>query len=188
MFETFDNYFKKIVPYFLLVVFVWVLYIGYEYINHSKIQNEKIVDKIVNTNGQPAKESDPTIITVENRTHTIEKIAYTEKEKDPITKQPEKTDVQLSVKSQTIFVKVNGKLIEIPSKVLENSKFENGKLVIEMEQVTTLDLKTPIEKEIVLGIDLHKNPVFLAKQPVSKNTSITIGYHIYPLVGVGFKL
>lgn len=54
-------------------------------------------------------------------------------------------DIELS-DNNTIKVRVNNKAYTLPNHVKEDSKFENGKLVINRNNITTIDLTSDINK------------------------------------------
>ncbi len=53
-------------------------------------------------------------------------------------------DVELST-TNNIKVKINDKIISLPNNVKENQKFENGKLVIEQQNTSTVDLSKIVD-------------------------------------------
>lgn len=66
-----------------------------------------------------------------------------------IPKKDKDSDVELANKNK-ISVSYNGKNFELPNKVEENQKFENGKLVIDNQQNTELDISKTVDELVDL--------------------------------------
>lgn len=125
----------------------------------------------VNTNGQPSRSGEPQIIYLQGQNTTSKEIVYVPKETDPVTGQKEKTDVQFDKKDNKVYVKVNGKEFEVPATVQEDSKFENGKLVITEQTEMRLNITAP-KPSFNLGLGWSKNgPAAQVNGPLYKNVS-----------------
>jgi hypothetical protein len=153
----------------LIVVFGLAYYEYRQYKDYLFQQKQPVIS--VNVNGEPSKPGEPQIVQVQGQnTHTKE-IVYVQKEVDPVTKLPEKTDVQFERKASKIYVKVNGKEYEVPSEVKEDAKFEKGKLVITEQSELRLNLTAP-KPSVNLGVGWSLNgPAVQVNGPLYKNVS-----------------
>ncbi|VBB08160.1 Hypothetical protein LUCI_3425 [Lucifera butyrica] len=104
----------------------------------------------VTTTGAPAKEDDLKTVYIQGQNTVTHEIVYVPKEIMTV-QQPngtakqvqEKADVQFDNRQGKIYVKVNGKDYEVPDNVQENTKFENGKLVITDQSEMHINVTTP---------------------------------------------
>ena len=112
--------------------------------------SESFVKINANTNGKvEALKSDLTkqIATVQNKSTETQTVTYVQKDVDQATGVKEDTDVELKTKPTSITVKVNdGKKYDFQYLPKEKSKFENGKLVVESQTKTLLDIRAPEPK------------------------------------------
>lgn len=161
---------------YLLVAFLVIGVIYYEYkqfIANYKSQQpqDKGTTVVVNTSGEQGKKGEPQVVYVQGQnTHTKE-VVYVPKEVDPKTGVQEKTDVQFEKKQGKVYVKVNGKEFEIPADVKEDSKFENGKLVITEKTEMRLNLTTP-KPAVNLGLGWSNHgPAGQINGPLFRNVS-----------------
>lgn len=165
-----DNW-KTIVKAALVVAFVYFAYVEYkECKQHSRSQSATPVIN-VNTAGEVSKPGETQVVYIQGQdTHTKE-IVYTPKETDPATGATEKTDVQFEKRQGKIHVKVNGKDFEVPADVKENTKFENGKLVVTEQTEMRINLTTP-KPAMNLGVGWGINgPAAQMNGPLYKNVS-----------------
>ncbi|VBB05554.1 Hypothetical protein LUCI_0764 [Lucifera butyrica] len=104
----------------------------------------------VTTTGASAKADDLKTVYIQGQNTVTHEIVYVPKETTTV-QQPdgtikqvqEKTDVQFDNRQGKIYVKVNGKDYEVPDNVQENTKFENGKLVITDQSEIHINVTTP---------------------------------------------
>lgn len=119
---------------YIFVFGILVGIIGTYFISTKPIikNNQELQDKIVFLN-QLIKDKN----NIANKEDTI------------ITYQPKAgnndNDVELK-ENHTIKVGINDKQYELPTKVIENSKFEDGKLIIKKEQSTVIDITKASEE------------------------------------------
>ena len=97
-------------------------------------------------------------VTVPTEAKTEASVAYVPKEyvtkepiaatvsDPPISKELEKTDVEMTVQPPTVTMKYNGKEYEMPGIAGEKTKFERGKLKSEVSTKATIDLTSVIEE------------------------------------------
>jgi len=165
-----DNW-KTIVKAALIVAVILFIYDEYQdWKQHSRSQNTTPVIN-VNTAGEASKPGETQVVYVQGEnTHTKE-IVYVPKETDPATGKPEKTDVQFDKRQGKIYVKINGKEFEVPADVKENTKFENGKLVVTEQTEMRINLTTP-KPAMNLGVGWGVNgPAAQMNGPLYKNVS-----------------
>ena len=120
---------KNLIVYIvsILVSFALGFYISYDrYVPTLKSENSDLLAKCEYLNK---------IVTEYNNLKKTDNtnIYYTYKDSN------NDNDVELSEKSH-LKIDVNGNSYELPSKVKEDAKFENGKLVIQKEETTVLDI------------------------------------------------
>src|SRR5574344_1054166 len=112
--------------------------------------SESFVKINANTNGKvEALKSDLTkqIATVQNKSTETQTVTYVQKDVDQATGVKEDTDVELKTKPTSVTVKVNdGKKYDFQYLAEEKSKLENGKLVVESQTKTLLDIRAPEPK------------------------------------------
>lgn len=162
---------KAIVKVVLLVAVILFIYGEYQDCKqHNRNQSTTPVIN-VNTAGEASKPGETQVVYVQGQdTHTKE-IVYVPKETDPATGKPEKTDVQFDKRQGKIYVKVNGKDFEVPAEVNENTKFENGKLVVTEQTEMRINLTTP-KPAMNLGVGWGINgPAAQVNGPLYKNVS-----------------
>ncbi len=162
------NNWKYIIGLALLLAFLFWAWSEYQdWKQHSRIQSTTPV----NTAGEASKPGETQVVYVQGQnTHTKE-IVYVPKETDPATGRPEKTDVQFDKRQGKIYVKVNGKDFEVPADVTENTKFENGKLVVTEQTEMRINLTTP-KPAMNLGVGWGINgPAAQMNGPLVKNIS-----------------
>lgn len=165
------NNWKYVVGLALLLAFIFFVYGEYEdWKQHSRSQSTTPVIN-VNTAGEASKSGETQVVYVQGeKTHTKE-IVYVPKENDPATGIPEKTDVQFDKRQGKIYVKVNGKDFEVPADVSENTKFENGKLVVTEQTEMRINLTAP-KPAMNLGVGWGVNgPAAQINGPLVKNVS-----------------
>lgn len=162
--------------YFLsLLLILLVLSVAYyeyrQYAQNKQSISEKQQTFIVNTNGEKGKASDPQIVYIQGQSSVTKEVVYVPKETDEKTGITEKTDVQFEKKQGKIYVKVNGKEFEVPANVKEDTKFENGKLVVTEQTEMHLNLTTP-KPAVNLGVGWGINgPAAQVNGPLYKNVS-----------------
>jgi len=162
--------------YFLsLLLILLVLSVAYyeyrQYAQNKQSISEKQPTVIVNTNGEKGKASDPQIVYIQGQSSVTKEVVYVPKETDEKTGITEKTDVQFEKKQGKIYVKVNGKEFEVPANVKEDTKFENGKLVVTEQTEMHLNLTTP-KPAVNLGVGWGINgPAAQVNGPLYKNVS-----------------
>lgn len=162
---------KAIVKVALIVAFIFFIYGEYQdWKQNNRSQNTTPVIN-VNTAGEASKPGETQVVYIQGEnTHTKE-IVYVPKETDPATGIPEKTDVQFDKRQGKIYVKVNGKEFEVPAVVSENTKFENGKLVVTEQTEMRINLTTP-KPAMNLGVGWGVNgPAAQMNGPLYKNVS-----------------
>lgn len=93
--------------------------------------------------GNKSKATDPQVIYLQGQNTVTKEIAYVQKEIDPATGLKEKTDLQMDTSKKDVFVKINGKEHQVPVTVTEDSKFENGKLVVTESTKTDINITGP---------------------------------------------
>lgn len=93
--------------------------------------------------GKKSSVSDPQVVYVQGQNTVTKEISYIAKEIDSQTGIKEPTDVQFETKDKKVYVKVNGRLHEVPIEVTEDSKFENGKLVVAETTKTDINITGP---------------------------------------------
>lgn len=93
--------------------------------------------------GNKSKATDPQVVYVKGENTVTREIAYVQKEIDPATSQKERTDLQMDTSKKDVFVKINGNEYQVPVTVSEDSKFENGKLVVTESTKTDINITGP---------------------------------------------
>lgn len=170
---------------FFVILSVLVAALGiayYEYRQYAKTTQvppgAAVPSITVNTGGQPSKPGETQVVYLKGEnTHTKE-IVYVPKEtietKQPdgtIKKEQEKTDVEIERKQGVVFVKVNGKEFAVPAEVKEESKFENGKLVVTEQSEMRINITAP-KPALNLGVGWSKDgPAVQMNGPFFKNVS-----------------
>lgn len=94
------------------------------------------------TDGNTTSENtaDP-VVSTEYKNTTDTNIRYVPKE--TINGKQETTDVEITRQPNHVYVKVNGKEHEITPTVKETQKFENGKLVVQEESKSVIQISAP---------------------------------------------
>ena len=159
----------KVLKNLLLIILVFLSFRYAEEHLFKKTEPEKIAPTnpvvVVNSDGSKATKSDPQVVYVQGQSTNTREVVYTPKEIDKTTGQKELTDVQFENKDGKVYVKVNGKLTEVPTHTERGSEFKDGKIVITDQTSMTLDLRTPQDnpvKGLGLGVSNWKNPAIYA--------------------------
>lgn len=125
----------------------------------------------INTNGESSKPGETQVVYVQGQNTQTKEIVYVPKEVNPTTGQQEKTDVQFDKKQGNVYVKVNGKEYEVPANVKEDTKFENGKLVVTEQTEMRVNITAP-KPFFNLGLGWSKEgPAAQLNGPLYKNIS-----------------
>lgn len=125
----------------------------------------------INTAGEQSKPGETKIVYLQGQNTQTKEIVYVPKEVDVKTGNIEKTDVQFEKKQGKIYVKVNGKDFEVPAQVKEDTKFENGKLVVTEQSEMHIQITAP-KPAVNLGVGWSKNGVAAQMNgPLIKNVS-----------------
>lgn len=160
----------------ILLIIISVLGVGYyEYkqykAEHQPIQQLPQPNITINTAGEKSKPGEPQVVYVQGQNTTTKEIVYVPKEIDATTGNVEKTDVQFETKQGKVYVKVNGKDFEVPVDVKENTKFENGKLVVTDKSEMRINITAP-KPAFNLGLGWSKEgPAAQINGPLYKNVS-----------------
>lgn len=168
------KYWKYIVG--LVIVLALLVFAYHEYqqwkqhiIEQAQKDNRPVIS--VNTNGQQSKPGETQVVYLQGQNTQTKEIVYVPKEVDPNTGQQEKTDVQFDKKDNKVYVKVNGKEFEVPAEVTEDSKFENGKLVVTEQTEMHVNITAP-KPAFNLGLGWSTNgPAAELNGPLYKNVS-----------------
>jgi len=135
---------NAIIVFVILAMFAGMAFFMYQMMNKlANQQPQQLPSMNISLDGKPSKVSDPQVIYMQGQSTNTKEIVYSEKQIDPITGQKEKTDVQFDKKDNKVFVKVNGQDYEVPITVTENTKFENGKLVVTETTKTDVNITGP---------------------------------------------
>lgn len=112
---------------------------------------------VVDQNGKEVKDVAKVVPVTDTitREKTVREISYVEKKIDPVTKEKEKTDVEIKTEKKNVYVNINGKEHEIKPTVEENQKFENGKLVV--EETSTSEIKITAPKPSKWTVSVYGN-------------------------------
>jgi len=162
--------------FLILVMIVSVLGVCYyEYkqykAEHQPAQQVSQPNITINTTGEQSKPGEAQVVYVQGQNTTTKEIVYVPKETDVKTGSIEKTDVQFETKQGKIYVKINGKDFEVPVDVKENTKFENGKLVVTDQSEMRINITTP-KPTVNLGLGWSKEgPAAQINGPLFKNVS-----------------
>jgi hypothetical protein len=157
----------------ILLIFSVAYYEYKQFVSNKALQtsNEKQPTVIVNTSGEKGKASDPQVVYIQGQSSVTKEVVYVPKETDAKTGVTEKTDVQFEKKQGKIYVKVNGKEFEVPAEVKEDTKFENGKLVVTEQTEMRINLTTP-KPAVNLGLGWSSHgPAAEINGPLYKNVS-----------------
>lgn len=157
----------------ILLVFSVAYYEYKQFVSNKALQtsSEKQPTVIVNTSGEKGKASDPQVVYIQGQSSVTKEVVYVPKETDAKTGVTEKTDVQFEKKQGKIYVKVNGKEFEVPAEVKEDTKFENGKLVVTEQTEMRINLTTP-KPAVNLGLGWSsRGPAAEINGPLYKNVS-----------------
>jgi len=160
----------------ILLIIMSVLGVGYyEYkqykAEHQAMQQLPQPNITINTAGEQSKPGEPQLVYVQGQNTNTKEIVYVPKETDVKTGSLEKTDVQFEQIQGKIYVKVNGKEFEVPADVKENTKFENGKLVVTQQSEMRIHITTP-KPAINLGLGWSKaGAAAQINGPLFKNVS-----------------
>ncbi|WP_312521586.1 hypothetical protein [Anaerospora sp.] len=155
----------------ILLVFSVAYYEYKQYAANKQTTTEKQPTVIVNTSGEKGKASDPQVVYIQGQSSVTKEVVYVPKETDAKTGITEKTDVQFEKKQGKIYVKVNGKEFEVPADVKEDTKFENGKLVVTEQTEMRINLTTP-KPAVNLGVGWgNQGPAAQINGPLYKNVS-----------------
>ncbi|MBP2627920.1 MAG: hypothetical protein H6Q68_2631 [Firmicutes bacterium] len=132
----------------ILLIIISVLGVSYyEYkqykAEHQPVQQLSQPNITINTAGEKSKPGETQVVYVQGQNTQTKEIVYVPKEVDAATGSLEKTDVQFEKIQGKIYVKVNGKDFEVPVDVKENTKFENGKLVVTEKSEMRIDITAP---------------------------------------------
>lgn len=144
-----------------------------EWKQHIKDQALKDTRPVVsvNTNGDVSKSGEPQIVYVQGQNTHTQEIVYVPKSVDAITGEQENADVEFAKNQGKVYVKVNGKEYEIPADVKEDSKFQNGKLVITEQTEMRVNITAP-KPAFNLGLGWSTNgPAAQLNGPLYKNVS-----------------
>jgi hypothetical protein len=144
-----------------------------EWKQHIKDQALKDTRPVVsvNTNGEASKSGEPQIVYVQGQNTHTQEIVYVPKVVDSGTSEQEKTDVEFVKNQGKVYVKVNGKEYEVLSDVKEDSKFQNGKLVITEQTEMRVNITSP-KPAFNLGLGWSTNgPAAQINGPLYKNVS-----------------
>lgn len=165
------NNWKLIVGLALVLAFLFLAWGEYQdWKQHSRSQSTTPVIN-VNTAGEASKPGETQVVYVQGQNNHTKEIVYVPKETNPATGDKEKTDVQFDKRQGKIYVKINGKEFEIPAEVTENTKFENGKLVVTEQTEMRINLTTP-KPAMNLGVGWGINgPAAQINGPLYKNVS-----------------
>lgn len=138
---------------------------------HQSVQQLTQPNITINTAGEKSKPGEAQVVYVQGQNTNTKEIVYVPKEVDSKTGSLEKTDVQFEKVQGKIYVKVNGKDFEVPVDVKENTKFENGKLVVTEKSEMRINITAP-KPAYNLGLGWSKEgPAVQINGPLFKNVS-----------------
>ncbi|MDF2499398.1 MAG: hypothetical protein K0Q77_112 [Anaerosporomusa subterranea] len=165
-----DNW-KFIICGMLVATLGCFLYGEYkEWKQHIKSQNTTPVINL-NTAGEASRHGETQVVYVQGENIHTKEVVYVPKEIDEKTGVTEKTDVQFDKRQGKVYVKVNGKEFEVPANVKEDTKFENGKIVVTEQTEMHINLTTP-KPAMNLGVGWGVNgPAAQMNGPLYKNVS-----------------
>lgn len=163
---------------FLIIVVMIMSILGIFYYEYKQYKAEHLPGQpvvspniTINTAGEPSKPGETKIVYLQGQNTQTKEIVYVPKEVDVKTGNIEKTDVQFEKKQGKIYVKVNGKDFEVPAQVKEDTKFENGKLVVTEQSEMHIQITAP-KPAVNLGVGWSKNGVAAQMNgPLIKNVS-----------------
>lgn len=108
----------------------------------KSIETVPVTKITLTTDGNTTSEDTTTpIVSTEYKNTTDTNIRYVPKE--TINGKQETTDVEITRQPNHVYVKVNGKGHEITPTVKETQKFENGKLVVQEESKSVIQISAP---------------------------------------------
>jgi hypothetical protein len=163
------KYFVGLAVVMILLVFSYFEY--WQWKQHIMSRQDIQPSVSVTTSGESSKPGETQVVYLQGQNTNTKEIIYVPKEIDPVTGQQEQTDVQLDTKNKNVYVKVNGRDFEVPADVQENSKFENGKLVITEDTQMRLNITSP-KPSFNLGLGWAKDsPALQLNGPLYKNAS-----------------
>lgn len=135
---------------FLIILLIILSVIGIAYYEYKQYKADRQAAQqmlqpniTINTAGEKSKAGETQVVYVQGQNTQTKEIVYVPKEIDTKTGIVEKTDVEFEKKQGKIYVKVNGKDFEVPADVKENTKFENGKLVVTEQSEMRINITAP---------------------------------------------
>lgn len=162
--------------FLMLLIIISVLGVCYYEYKQSKTEQQPVQEfsqptLTITTAGETSKLGEPQVVYVQGQNTTTKEIVYVPKETDVKTGSLEKTDVQFESKQGKIYVKVNGKDFEVPVDVKENTKFENGKILVTDQSEMRINITAP-KPSANLGLGWSKEgPAAQVNGPLFKNVS-----------------
>jgi len=159
----------------MLFIIISVLGVCYyeckQYLEHQPVQQLTQPNLTINTTGEMSKPGETQIVYVQGQNTSTREIVYVPKAIDAITGIVEKTDVQFESKQGKIYIKVNGKEVEVPADVQETTKFEKGKLVVTEKSEMRINITAP-KPAFNLGVGWSKDGAAAQiNGPLFKNVS-----------------